>query len=315
MPRLVVPMRVAAPSASRSASSSRCSGRISVAFSAIRSLSGVTLIPCLSSCAISSSSACGSTTTPLPMTESLPSRTTPEGRSESLNTALPMTKVWPALWPPWKRTTMSACSDSQSTILPLPSSPHCDPTTTTFAMNDDSLPAPGHLKPGAAGQVHSRIMDREGRSKAKRPPAAAPEGPVNSLILRPDSQKCSALADCTCGSARTLANRPLECLRNSGFLQDSVGCESRFQLAVDGQAHAGARIPPNLMVAAPLAFELVTMLPQQADHIAVVVGHLRLFGRGQTVTRPRDDLNRRRQIGHTVLLEQVANHAGQLGPQ
>src|SRR5579884_1570347 len=134
MPRLVVPMRVAAPSASRSASSSRCSGRISVAFSAIRSLSGVTLIPCLSSCAISSSSARGSTTTPLPMIESLPSRTTPDGSSESLNTALPITRVCPALWPPWKRTTMSACSDSQSTIFPLPSSPHWDPTTTTFAM-------------------------------------------------------------------------------------------------------------------------------------------------------------------------------------
>jgi hypothetical protein len=31
---------------------------------------------------------------------------------------------------------MSACSDSQSTILPLPSSPHWEPTTTTFAMQD-----------------------------------------------------------------------------------------------------------------------------------------------------------------------------------
>src|ERR1700756_2967583 len=45
-----------------------------------------------------------------------------------------MTRVWPALWPPWKRTTMSACSDNQSTILPFPSSPHWAPTTTTLAM-------------------------------------------------------------------------------------------------------------------------------------------------------------------------------------
>src|SRR5581483_6289065 len=45
-----------------------------------------------------------------------------------------MTSVWPALWPPWKRTTMSARSESQSTILPLPSSPHCEPITTTFAI-------------------------------------------------------------------------------------------------------------------------------------------------------------------------------------
>ena len=46
------------------------------------------------------------------------------------------TSVWPALWPPWKRTTTSARSDSQSTIFPLPSSPHCEPTTTTFAMSE-----------------------------------------------------------------------------------------------------------------------------------------------------------------------------------
>src|SRR6516162_325185 len=45
-----------------------------------------------------------------------------------------MTSVWPALWPPWKRTTTSARSQSQSTILPLPSSPHWEPTTATLAM-------------------------------------------------------------------------------------------------------------------------------------------------------------------------------------
>src|SRR5664280_1059277 len=43
-----------------------------------------------------------------------------------------ITKVWPALWPPWKRTTPWALSVSQSTSLPLPSSPHWVPTTTTL---------------------------------------------------------------------------------------------------------------------------------------------------------------------------------------
>src|SRR6266581_6291504 len=43
-----------------------------------------------------------------------------------------MTSVWPALWPPWKRTTPCAWSVSQSTTLPLPSSPHWVPTTTTL---------------------------------------------------------------------------------------------------------------------------------------------------------------------------------------
>src|SRR5205085_3317844 len=41
--------------------------------------------------------------------------------------------VWPALLPPWNRTTMSARFDSQSTILPLPSSPHWAPITVTLA--------------------------------------------------------------------------------------------------------------------------------------------------------------------------------------
>src|SRR6185312_9622636 len=44
--------------------------------------------------------------------------------------------VWPALLPPWKRTTMSARFDSQSMILPLPSSPHWAPITVTLDMKD-----------------------------------------------------------------------------------------------------------------------------------------------------------------------------------
>src|SRR3569832_75048 len=43
-----------------------------------------------------------------------------------------ITSVCPALWPPWKRTTPCAISVSQSTSLPLPSSPHWVPTTATL---------------------------------------------------------------------------------------------------------------------------------------------------------------------------------------
>src|SRR5437870_233954 len=42
----------------------------------------------------------------------------------------PWTMVWPALLPPWKRTTTSARSASRSMTLPLPSSPHWAPTIT-----------------------------------------------------------------------------------------------------------------------------------------------------------------------------------------
>src|SRR3954449_3771957 len=71
-----------------------------------------------------------------------------------------MTSVWPALWPPWKRTTMSACSDNQSTILPFPSSPHWAPTTTTLAIRGYSLcnhQKHEHDLPGKSG-VQSEIM-------------------------------------------------------------------------------------------------------------------------------------------------------------
>src|SRR5208282_5730630 len=56
----------------------------------------------------------------------------PDGIRRSTVFLSPITSVWPALWPPWKRTTPWACSVSQSTTLPLPSSPHWVPITTTF---------------------------------------------------------------------------------------------------------------------------------------------------------------------------------------
>ena len=83
MPRPVVPIRVAAFDCSRALSSSRCSERISVVFSAMRRFSGVTVTPCAASRSISSIKAWGSSTTPLPITDSLP-RTTPDGSSDSL---------------------------------------------------------------------------------------------------------------------------------------------------------------------------------------------------------------------------------------
>src|ERR1700761_6238813 len=67
--------------------------------------------------------------------------------------------VWPALLPPWKRTTMSARFDSQSMILPLPSSPHWAPITVTFAI----IPYPDYrcsLTLRARARVFGRWSDR-----------------------------------------------------------------------------------------------------------------------------------------------------------
>src|SRR5215472_6333751 len=61
---------------------------------------------------------------------------------------------------------MSACSDSQSTILPLPSSPHWEPITTTFAMRETS--SNGRSRLGWFGfrlQPLVPILDDAGRSK------------------------------------------------------------------------------------------------------------------------------------------------------
>src|SRR3954466_12107445 len=47
--------------------------------------------------------------------------------------------VWPALLPPWKGTTTSACSARRSMTLPLPSSPHWAPTITVPGISYESV--------------------------------------------------------------------------------------------------------------------------------------------------------------------------------
>src|SRR5213596_3025611 len=44
------------------------------------------------------------------------------------------TSVWPALLPPWKRTTTSALAARRSTTFPFPSSPHCVPMMTVAGI-------------------------------------------------------------------------------------------------------------------------------------------------------------------------------------
>src|SRR5258707_2156755 len=67
-----------------------------------------------------------------------------------------MTSVWPAWWPLGNVTPAATRSVSRSTILPLPSSPHCVPITTTF------LPmfTPGPCGRSAADQIEERAAGR-----------------------------------------------------------------------------------------------------------------------------------------------------------
>src|SRR6266581_638285 len=68
----------------------------------------------------------------------------PEGTRCSTVFLPPITSVCPALCPPWKRTTPWAWSVSQSTTLPLPSSPHWVPMTTTFLATVSALAQIAH---------------------------------------------------------------------------------------------------------------------------------------------------------------------------
>src|SRR5256714_7278269 len=130
MPRPVVPMALGPRARSRAWSSMTCEGRMSgqCGETAKRSNTGT---PCSLSMWLSASNASSDNTTPLPMKQRTRSCRIPEGMSDRMVLRAPMTSVWPALCPPWKRATAAARSVSRSTTLPLPSSPHWVPMMTT----------------------------------------------------------------------------------------------------------------------------------------------------------------------------------------
>src|SRR6185437_16174141 len=86
--------------------------------------------------------------------------------------------VWPALLPPWKRTTISARLASQSTTLPLPSSPHWAPITATLAIRLLRIPTAGpHRRTGCAcnpgGALQSDHPRRSAPQSSHIPPREA----------------------------------------------------------------------------------------------------------------------------------------------
>src|SRR5271155_4164072 len=94
----------------------------------------------------------------------------PEGIKERIVFLPPITSVCPALWPPWKRATAAARSVSRSTTLPLPSSPHWVPMTTT------NLPTGEHLwtnEPGRESRRQPACCPGRQCATHDRQPAAA----------------------------------------------------------------------------------------------------------------------------------------------
>src|SRR5947209_6887772 len=99
--------------------------------------------PRCTSDSISSISDPGSTMTPQPMTQRQPGWRMPDGIVCRTYFSRPATTVWPALLPPAKRATTFTWGARMSTTFPLPSSPHCVPTTTMLGMAHSSEKASG----------------------------------------------------------------------------------------------------------------------------------------------------------------------------
>src|SRR3954454_15322508 len=151
MPRLVVPISSGPSCTSDCASRMRCPGITGWALPEMRR--PATDRPRLSSSSSSSHSVAGSSTTPLPRMQSLPGSRMPEGSNRNLNVSVPTTTVCPAFEPPWYRATISNCSASRSTTLPLPSSPHWAPTIT--------VPDTSGLPAGEVGEQGVLLPERE----------------------------------------------------------------------------------------------------------------------------------------------------------
>src|SRR5215475_5132742 len=224
---------------------------------------------------ISSMSEGGCTTTPQPITQRQPEWRMPEGTECSTYFSRPTTTVWPALLPPWYRTTTLTCGVMTSTTLPLPSSPHCAPTTTMLAIACSCaqlLEVPARLAQdladvqlalAAAGQLD--VEERAG-SRAR---AAHHQNPAHSLGPRVGQRVVEAPADDVAGHrgpqvAQTPGQRQRRRLLGGEGDDEEVGAGQRHRHAlrvhhrqeatdVEGEAHGRAveaEAPQHLIVAA-----------------------------------------------------------------
>src|SRR3954452_24334915 len=121
----------------------------------------------------------------------------PLGMRWNFHVSSSRTIVCPALLPPWKRTTSSACSASRSTTLPFPSSPHWAPTMTSPGMASASVGA----WPTALGALrHAQVLAPH-RQRLLADLAQAGHGPRADLGAQP---RCGA----ELGSAGDAAQLP-----------------------------------------------------------------------------------------------------------
>src|SRR6266511_5033672 len=134
-------------------------------------------MPCASRAASSTSSTPGSTTTPSPISVVMCGWRMPLGTRWSRKVRPPTTTVWPALLPPWERTTTSILSASRSVALPLPSSPHWAPTRIVPGILHS-------LSPWASDGPSLEVIHPGGSPKTA-PSRSPPSGPAAGSLPGP----------------------------------------------------------------------------------------------------------------------------------
>src|SRR5438034_11513896 len=112
----------------------------------------------------------------------------PDGIRWNLNVSPLRTIVWPALLPPWKRTTASARSASRSTIFPLPSSPHWAPTMAIPGIAGESRAPSARKCFGALEALRRRRVEH------RLARVGAPQRQQLAHLLQPrDDPRCHLL--------------------------------------------------------------------------------------------------------------------------
>ncbi len=191
-------------------SSSRCSGRMSVAFSAMRRFLAVTATPCASMRAISSISAHGSTNDAVADHRQLARTHDARRQQRELERLVADDERMAGVVTALKRTTTSARWESQSTILPLPSSPHWAPTNH-YVRHVPFLRGVGPGSMSTAGAPYSRPQR----------PRTAPKDLSPPLLLR------AAVVEMACaraeGRSGGLRNPPLTRICQHGLLSQARG--------------------------------------------------------------------------------------------
>src|SRR6185369_3745269 len=136
----------------------------------------------------------------------------PEGISCSAVLTPSITSVWPALWPPWKRTTAWAWSVSQSTTLPLPSSPHCVPTTTTLRPAPSAFAVVSMLAFMPVLMIGREPSERASAASALRdgPAAARFDQPAARRRLGSRAVAAAQIGDDDLAARAQVAHRPAQ---------------------------------------------------------------------------------------------------------